>query len=327
MTVEERRQAFVKNFSESPITLLQGSVGERIKRNFTHRDPAKPLKLAGLYYSREGRRGLETAFRDYVQIAREYRLPLVLHPYASALSGAQLAGTGAEGHDVSMDNYTHCRAIADEHPDIRDKVFVGCSLSFSGNAYRPETSLPEEEAYAHHTKLAQILEKMPIDHSRSGLNSALGEAAGAARALADTSLPYIISFLVRKDGKLLDGTWLNDAIEYIEEKTQKHPPLFYQVNCVHPRNMLLCLEQPQNQTELVRTRFLGLEGNGSDLSPEELDESPVVYTSPADEWADDMMKLYEKYRFKLLGGCCGTDHAHLEELARRIRAVWDKEGK
>ena len=96
MTVEERRQAFVKNFSESPITLLQGSVGERIKRNFTHRDPAKPLKLAGLYYSREGRRGLETAFRDYVQIAEEYRLPLVLHPYASALSGAQLAGTGAE---------------------------------------------------------------------------------------------------------------------------------------------------------------------------------------------------------------------------------------
>ena len=91
--------------------------------------------------------------------------------------------------------------------------------------------------------------------------------------------------------------------------------------------MLLCLEQPQNQTELVRTRFLGLEGNGSDLSPEELDESPVVYTSPADEWADDMMKLYEKYHFKLLGGCCGTDHAHLEELARRIRAVWDKEGK
>ena len=51
MTVEERRQAFVKNFSESPITLLQGSVGERIKRNFTHRDPAKPLKLCLLYTS------------------------------------------------------------------------------------------------------------------------------------------------------------------------------------------------------------------------------------------------------------------------------------
>ncbi len=327
MTVEERREAFVRNFSESPITLLQGSVGERIKRNFTHRDPAKPLKLAGLYYSREGRRGLETAFRDYVQIADKYRLPLVLHPYASALSGAQLEGTGAEGHNVSMDNYTHCRAIADEYPAIRDKVFVGCSLSFSGDAYHPETSLPEEEAYAHHTKLARILEKMPIDHSRSGLNSALGEAAGAARALADTSLPYIISFLVRKDGKLLDGTWLSDAVEYIEEKTHKHPPIFYQVNCVHPRNMLLCLAQPHNQTELMRTRFLGLEGNGSDLSPEELDDSPIVYTSPADEWADDMMKLYDQYHFKLLGGCCGTDHAHIEELARRIRAVWDKEGK
>lgn len=326
MTIQEKRQHFVDTFNKGPIMLLQGSVGDRIKRNFTFRNPPKPLKLAGLYYSPDGRRGLEATFRDYTEIARKYDLPLMLHPYAAALSPEVLKDTPAAGCDVVMDNYLHCRNVVDDY-DIRDKVFIGNSLGFSADAYRPETALPEEEAYIHHSRLAKILDASPIDHSRAGLNSALGEAAGAARALADTSLPYLISFLVRKDGRLLDGTWLHDAIEYIDSKTEKHPPLFYQVNCVHPRNMISCLEQPYNQTELVRTRFLGLEGNGSDLSPEDLDDSPIVRSSPPEEWADDMMRLYHEYGFKLLGGCCGTDHDHLEALAKRIREVWDKEGK
>jgi hypothetical protein len=44
------------------------------------------------------------------------------------------------------------------------------------------------------------------------------------------------------------------------------------------------LDKKQNRTELARKRFLGLEANGSDMSPEELDNSPVVYSSPADKW-------------------------------------------
>ena len=85
------------------------------------------------------------------------------------------------------------------------------------------------------------------------------------------------------------------------------------------------LDKRRNRTNAVRERFLGLEGNGSPLSPEELDNSPVVYSSPADEWADEMMKLHKDYGLKLLGGCCGTDHDHMEQLAIRVRQVYDEQ--
>lgn len=323
MTTEQRRALFIKTYEEVPIFMLQGSVGERIKRTFTHRNPPKPLGLAGLYYSEDGHRGLDAVFHDYTQIAQTYNLPMILHPYGKIVSREQIKGTYYEDRDISADNFNHCRSIVDGYPAIREKMFIGTTLGFSGDPYLPETGLPEEEAYAFHLRLTSALEHSILDHARTGLTPTLPEAAGAARALSETTLPYFVSFLVRKDGKLLDGTWLHDAIAYIDSRTEQRPPLFYQVNCVHPRNMIKCLDQTPNRTELVRTRFCGLEGNGSDLSPEELDDSPVVYTSPADEWAEDMMRLYQEYGLKILGGCCGTDHDHMDQLARRVRAVYD----
>lgn len=324
MTTAQRRELFLKTYENVPIFLLQGSVGERIKRNYTHKPPEMPLRLAGLYYSELGRRGLEDSFRDYIHIARDYDLPLIIHPYTYTLRPEQRKGLFCGDRDVTADNLNHCRALVEECPEVRDQVFIGTTMSFTGDAYKPETGLEEETAYRFHRVHAQSLEHSLIDHVRTGLTPALPEAAGCARALSETTIPYFVSFLVRKDGKLMDGTWLHDAIGYIDDKTADNPPLFYQVNCVHPRNLRLCLDRPENRTERVRTRFKGLEGNGSDLSPEELDNSPIIRTSPPEEWAREMMAMHEDYGLKVLGGCCGTDHDHLNELAARIRALYDK---
>ena len=49
MTTTQRREKFRSTFANVPVMMLQGSVGERIKRNFTHQDPPPPLKLAGTF--------------------------------------------------------------------------------------------------------------------------------------------------------------------------------------------------------------------------------------------------------------------------------------
>jgi hypothetical protein len=326
MTTRQRRADFISTFEKMPIFMLQGSVGERIYREFTHFKPRQPLGLAGLYYTGEGHRGLDAVFHDYVGIADKYDLPMILHPYSKVIDRESLRGTYYEDRNITADNFNHCRSIVDGYPSVREKVFIGTLLGFSGDAYRPASGLSEEDAYTLHSKTARVLDLMDHDHARTGLTPALPEAAGAARALSETSLPYFVSFLVRKDGKLLDGTWLHDAIAYIDSRTEKRPPLFYQVNCVHPRNMMKCLDQPRNRTDLVRTRFLGLEANGSELSPEELDNAGVLHTSPPEEWAEDLLTLYREYGLKVLGGCCGTDHDHMDQLAMRIRRVYDETG-
>jgi len=44
-----------------------------------------------------------------------------------------------------------------------------------------------------------------------------------ARAMAESNLPYIISFMVRKDGCLLDGTFISNAIEIIDNTVSPQP--------------------------------------------------------------------------------------------------------
>ena len=37
-----------------------------------------------------------------------------------------------------------------------------------------------------------------------------------------------------------------------------------------------------------------------------------------------MIRLHRDYGLKLLGGCCGTDHEHMDQLAMRVRGVYDE---
>ncbi len=51
--------------------------------------------------------------------------------------------------------------------------------------------------------------------------------------MAATGLPYIISFCIGKDGRILDGTTLDEAIDKIDSEAHR-PPIGYGVNCFYP---------------------------------------------------------------------------------------------
>jgi S-methylmethionine-dependent homocysteine/selenocysteine methylase len=136
----------------------------------------------------------------------------------------------------------------------------------------------------------------------------IGEALGIARAMERTGLPYIISFVIGRDGRILDGTALWDAVQRIDALTRRQP-LCYMVNCSYP-TFLRAKEQP----EALFTRLLGFQGNSSALSHSELDGSDRLQVEDAAEWAEEMLRLHREYGVKILGGCCGTDDAHLLRL-------------
>ena len=52
---------------------------------------------------------------------------------------------------------------------------------------------------------------------------AISEATGLASALAATGKPYMVSFVVRREGTLLDGTPLKDAIVAIDATVNPNP--------------------------------------------------------------------------------------------------------
>lgn len=156
-----------------------------------------------------------------------------------------------------------------------------------------------------------------VDFLFAGIMPALSEAIGMANAMESTELPYIISFMIRDDGKLIDGTTINNAILNIDNATTRKP-ICYMTNCVHPVVLKKAISCSFNETKLVKERFCGIQANTSPLSPEELDNCCDLKSSDSVSLACDIMELYKYFTPKIFGGCCGTDNTHMEEIAKRL---------
>ena len=68
-----------------------------------------------------------------------------------------------------------------------------------------------------------------MDFLYAGIIPALSEAMGMAGAMADSGLPYIISFTIQEDGRLIDGTAIHDAITEIDRAVTKNGLLYGQL--------------------------------------------------------------------------------------------------
>ena len=135
-----------------------------------------------------------------------------------------------------------------------------------------------------------------------------------ARAIASTHRPYLLSFVLRPDGTLLDGTPLRQMIEEIDA-TITRPPTGYLINCVHPSILNQAMRTGSLAESLLARRILGLQANTSAKSPEELDGLATLETKEPASFGALMWDLHQQYGLRILGGCCGTDTRHIEHLA------------
>ena len=193
-------------------------------------------------------------------------------------------------------------------------------IAMAGLIYEEKGALSEQEALEIHKWTVEQFYKAGVDFLYAGIMPTLSEAAGLARAVDDTGLPYIISFTIQEDGKLIDGTTIADAIRYIDRVTT-NKPVCYMTNCVHPSIVCKALARPFNQNETVKERFLGIQANTSPLSYAELDGAEELHCSEPEDFGLEMIKLQSVADIKVWGGCYGTDHRHMECLARKLKGI------
>jgi methionine synthase I (cobalamin-dependent) len=63
-------------------------------------------------------------------------------------------------------------------------------------------------------------------------------------------------------------------------------------------------------------RIRGLRANASRKSHAELNESPALDIGNPTEFGLDHARLEKRHaQLNVLGGCCGTDHRHVEQIA------------
>ncbi len=131
--------------------------------------------------------------------------------------------------------------------------------------------------------------------------------------MGSTGQPYLVSFVVRPTGRLLDGTPLDDAVAEIDEAVDP-VPLAYLLNCVHPRVADAALAASPR----AAGRFVGLLANTSARDPDELDGLEELETAEPEPFARELADVGARHSLRLLGGCCGTGDEHIAALARLL---------
>jgi len=311
MTFTETIQA------QAPI-LTEGAMVERVRR---HPDVVLDPEIAhaGLIYSEKGRSVLGGLYRQYLSIGSRHDLPMLTLAPTWRANPERIAKSGSNRsvETLNRDCVNFLNEIRDGYGDYGKKVFVAGMLGCRGDAYNPREALDEKEAIRFHGRQAAALAASGVDFIKAATLPAVSEALGIARAIGDTGLPAVLSFVVRPDGTILDGTLLHTVVEKIDAAV-KPAPAFYMVNCVHPTVFKSAMGIETTRSEKVARRVLGFQANTSAKSPEELDSLNYLDTTEPDHLASMMLEIHRLFGTRILGGCCGTDNRHIEKIAERL---------
>lgn len=295
--------------------LAEGAVVERVRR-----DPAIALDpqilTGGLIYDPAARARLAEIHGDYVKSARAAGLPILMFTDTWRCSQSRIAASQFHGRSVNEDNVRFLRELRAGLPD-GPPIFIGGLVGPSGDAYKPADSLPRAAARDFHRPQIEALASVGVDYLFLATAPAVEEALGIADAMAETGLPYILSFVIRRTGVVLDGTPLGEAIARIDAQVA-HPPAGFAVNCVHARVLASALEAVAARDRDALPRLLLFQANTGDREVEELDNSEELLTEAPDSFVHGLDDLRRRFGLRVLGGCCGTDDTHIDVLARRL---------
>ena len=307
---------FKDTVANAPIILTEGAVIERLRR-----DPAVELDPyitnAGLIYDQDGKQAMSRIYRQYIDIASRYRLPMIVSAPTWRASSERINKSAYRGRKtIIKDCADFIKQILQDVSQSADCLYIAGLIACRGDSYDPREALSAEKAEAYHCLQVQELAEAGVDFILAATLPAVSEALGIAAAVSQCRTPYSLSFVIRSDGRILDGTPLQTAIEKID--TSVNPgPLFYQINCVHPTIFRAAIKQ----ANVGLGRLMGLQANTSLKSPEELDGLDYLDTSEPEEFAESMLALHKHFGLKIIGGCCGTDHRHIEEIAKRVSGI------
>lgn len=304
---------FIELIQNKKFILTEGSVIEQIKRKFLY--PLHPQLLNSLMvYDPKGREILSELFHSYWGIASHYSLPFIfLTPTWKA--NKENIEKYADNFNVLSDNVNFCKLLREKIKE-NPLIFLGGLSGPKNDAYNPSLSLNENEAYEFHKWQIFEMAKCGVDFLITSTLPSLKEAKGIARLYSEIQLPAFISFVIDRNGLLLDGNRLADAIKIIEE-INKNKNIFYFVNCVHPLIAYRAFINSDNDINYLKEKIIGVQGNSSMKDPKELDNSPVLEQDTIDKWEAGILGLKE-FGLHIFGGCCGTNEQHLEAIARNI---------
>jgi S-methylmethionine-dependent homocysteine/selenocysteine methylase len=262
-----------------------------------------------------GSEALHKYFSSYAQLAQKYQVGFILESAtwrASQDWGAKLGYSTSAIAALNRHAIALLQEIRDEYENDNTPMVISGCIGPRGDGYNPAELMNETEAESYHSAQIKTFCEAQVDLVTAITMNYVEEAIGITKAAVNADIPVAISFTVETNGHLPTGQSLKEAIEHVDRATNS-APIYYMINCAHPTHFTSVL--PNGEAWLERIR--GLRANASIKSHAELDEAEELDDGNPIELAAQYRQLKTKLpNLNVLGGCCGTDIRHVEEICK-----------
>ncbi|UJR14098.1 hypothetical protein I4U23_001094 [Adineta vaga] len=251
----------------------------------------------------------------FVLLAQKYGVGVILQSPTWRASPDWLKKLGYSDQDLLSINRQAVDLLVDireKHETVNSPIIINGGIGPRGDGYNSTIVMSPDEAQTYHSAQINALSQTKADLITAFTLNYSEEAIGIARAAKAASMPIVISFTVETNGQLPNGQSLKEAIELVDNATEK-TPIYYMINCAHTS----AFEQLLNPEEAWVQRIRGFKGNASKKSHAELNDSKELDDGDPVEFGQCNLALLNKLKnVNILGGCCGTDIRHVEETCK-----------
>jgi S-methylmethionine-dependent homocysteine/selenocysteine methylase len=264
-----------------------------------------------LLKTERGRRRLADYFRQHAQTAVDAGMGFVLEAAtwrSNADWGAKLGYSPKELDALNREAIRMLVEVRDALETPASPMVISGNLGPLGDGYAAGT-MSADAAQALHAHQVNTFAGTEADMVSAFTITSAAEAIGCTRAAMAAGMPLVMSFTVETDGRLPTGQPLAEAIAEVDAATGR-APAYYMINCAHPTHF----EDILTDGDWVK-RIRGIRANASRRSHAELDEAADLDDGNPAELGQQYRALRNRFgHITVLGGCCGTDHRHIEQI-------------
>lgn len=258
---------------------------------------------------------LRKYFATYARLAQQFGCGLVLETATWRANQDWGDCLGYDAGALAGANRAAVRLLDDirrAHETPSTPIVISGCIGPRGDGYVADGAMSAADARDYHRAQIETFTATSADLVTAITMNYAAEAVGVAQAARAAGMPVVISFTLETDGCLPTGQSLGDAIRHVDDATS-HYPAYYMINCAHPSHF----EQVVGGGEPWVARIRGLRANASRMSHAQLNDATELDAGNPQALAHDyaLLKTRQLQHLNVMGGCCGTDHRHLEEIA------------
>jgi len=272
-----------------------------------------------LFKNKQGKQILREYFERYAKLAQQKKAGFILESptwRASIDWGKKIGYTQSSLKKINKESIELLESIRNKYETTESPMSISACIGPRDDGYNPTDFMSINEATAYHETQINTFKNTAADFISAITMTYVEEAIGIVNAASYAGLPVVISFTVETDGHLPSGQTLKEAIEQVDRVTN-NAPVYYMINCAHPTHFSSVLSD--NQPWLQRIK--GIRANASCKSHAELDEAIELDDGNPTELGYQYSDFKSRLKnLNVVGGCCGTDHRHIEAICNAWQA-------